>query len=104
MAFSKSFERELNSLFRQRTDWLRRKVGTATMGKPPNFSRKKVGAGIGKSTRTRVERLRRKTSEARVQRTRCLAGRTTTSKVGDLTTKRQSSKSGFPIVSGSPRG
>jgi hypothetical protein len=46
MAFSKSFERELNNLFRQRTDWLRRKVGTRTAGKPPKFGRKKVNAGI----------------------------------------------------------
>lgn len=46
MAFSKSFERELNSLFRQRTDWLRRKLGTSGAGKPPEFSRRKVGAGI----------------------------------------------------------
>jgi len=48
MAFSKSFERELNNLFRQRTDWLRRKLGTSKAGKPPEFSRKKVGAGIRK--------------------------------------------------------
>ncbi|MGD1103807.1 MAG: hypothetical protein ABSA59_17295 [Terriglobia bacterium] len=46
MAFSKSFERELNNLFRQRTDWLRRKLGTGRAGKPPEFSRKKVDAGI----------------------------------------------------------
>src|SRR5712692_9118329 len=46
MAFSKSFDSELNNLFRQRTDWLRRKLGTKTMGKPPQFGRKKVNAGI----------------------------------------------------------
>jgi hypothetical protein len=46
MAFSKSFERELNHLFHQRTDWLRRKVGTSKAGKPPEFGRKKVDAGI----------------------------------------------------------
>jgi hypothetical protein len=46
MAFSKSFERELNTLFRQRTDWLRRKLGSSRAGKPPEFSRKKVDAGI----------------------------------------------------------
>ena len=46
MAFSNSFERELNKLFRQRTDWLRRKLGTGRAGKPPHFSRKKVDAGI----------------------------------------------------------
>ena len=48
MAFSKTFERELNSLFRQRTDWLRRKLGTRGVGKPPEFSRRKVNVGIEK--------------------------------------------------------
>ncbi|HEY1663201.1 MAG TPA: hypothetical protein VGI03_12345 [Verrucomicrobiae bacterium] len=48
MAFSKTFERELNNLFRQRTDWLRRKLGERGVGKPPKFSRKKVNAGIKK--------------------------------------------------------
>jgi len=48
MAFSKSFERELNHLFRQRTDWLRRKLGKSGAGKPPEFSRKKVDSGIRK--------------------------------------------------------
>lgn len=46
MAFSKSFERELNSLFRRRTDWLRRKLGNSKAGKPPGFGRKRVNAGI----------------------------------------------------------
>jgi len=46
MAFSKSFERELNELFRQRTDWLRRKLGTRTPGAPPKFGRRKVNDGI----------------------------------------------------------
>jgi hypothetical protein len=46
MAFSKSFERKLNDLFGQRTDWLRRKLGTAGAGKPPVFRRKKVDDGI----------------------------------------------------------
>jgi hypothetical protein len=46
MAFSKTFERELNGLFRQRTDWLRRKLGHRGVGKPPKFSRSKVDAGI----------------------------------------------------------
>jgi hypothetical protein len=46
MAFSKSFEDELNKLFGQRTDWLRRKLGTSKAGKPPMFSRKKVDSGI----------------------------------------------------------
>jgi hypothetical protein len=48
MAFSKSFERELNNLFRQRTDWLRRRVGAKGAGKPPELSRKKIGKGIRK--------------------------------------------------------
>lgn len=48
MAFSKSFERELNSLFRQRTHWLRQELGSSGAGKPPEFSRKKVDAGISK--------------------------------------------------------
>src|ERR1700687_1252418 len=46
MAFSKTFERELNKLFRQRTDWLRRKLGTTGAGKPPEFGRKKGTSGI----------------------------------------------------------
>lgn len=46
MAFSKEFERELNRLFHQRTDWLRRTLGTNGSGKPPEFGRKKVNAGI----------------------------------------------------------
>jgi hypothetical protein len=37
MAFSTAFEGELNKLFRQRTDWLRRKLGTTGAGKHPNF-------------------------------------------------------------------
>src|ERR1700722_6204786 len=48
MAFSKTFERELNNLFRQRTDWLRRKLGARGIGKPPQFGRKKVDTGIEK--------------------------------------------------------
>jgi hypothetical protein len=48
MAFSKSFDRELNGLFGQRTHWLRRELGTKKTGKPPRFSRKKVDAGIRK--------------------------------------------------------
>ncbi len=48
MAFSKSFENELNKLFGQRTEWLRRKLGTSKAGKPPVFSRKKVDAGVRK--------------------------------------------------------
>lgn len=48
MAFSKTFEHELNNLFRQRTDWLRRKLGARGVGKPPEFSRRKVNVGIEK--------------------------------------------------------
>lgn len=48
MAFSKSFDRELNRLFRQRTDWLRRKLWTSGAGKPPKFDRRKVDSGIRK--------------------------------------------------------
>lgn len=46
MAFTKGFERELEGLFHQRTDWLRRKLGTQGVGKPPKFGRKKVDSGI----------------------------------------------------------
>ena len=46
MSFSKTFEDKLNSLFRQRTDWLRRELGHRGVGKPPDFSRGKVNAGI----------------------------------------------------------
>ena len=46
MAFSKSFESELDKLFRQRTHWLRLKLGTRGAGKPPEFSRTKVSDGI----------------------------------------------------------
>lgn len=48
MAFSKTFEGELNSLFRQRTYWLRQQLGTTGAGKPPHFGRKKVTQGISK--------------------------------------------------------
>lgn len=46
MAFSKTFERELNKLFRKRTHWLRQKLGTAGAGKPPVFNRETVKTGI----------------------------------------------------------
>jgi hypothetical protein len=48
MAFSKTFERELNKLFRKRTDWLRRRLGKMGAGKPPKFGRKQVTSGIEK--------------------------------------------------------
>jgi hypothetical protein len=46
MAFSKTFERELNKLFRKRTHWLRQKLGTTGAGQPPVFNRKTVKTGI----------------------------------------------------------
>src|SRR5208283_4798932 len=60
MAFSKTFERELNGLFRQRTDWLRRKLGARGIGKPPKFSRKKVNAGIAKLQKNASDALAQK--------------------------------------------
>lgn len=64
MAFSKSFERELNNLFRQRTDWLRRKLGTSRAGKPPEFRRKKVDAGILKLQAIASDALARKLAKS----------------------------------------
>lgn len=64
MAFSKSFERELNNLFRQRTDWLRRKLGSSKAGKPPEFSRKKVNAGIRKLQAIASDALARKLAKS----------------------------------------
>jgi hypothetical protein len=46
MALSKTFDRELNGLFHQRTAWLRQKLGSKIVGKRPKFGRKKVNAGI----------------------------------------------------------
>jgi hypothetical protein len=46
MAFSKAFERKLDSLFHQRTNWLRQELGKKRAGAPPAFGRKKVNAGI----------------------------------------------------------
>lgn len=48
MAFSNQFEKALDGLFRQRTHWLRTKLGDSKPGKPPEFSRKKVNVGIEK--------------------------------------------------------
>jgi hypothetical protein len=48
MGFSKSFEKELDKLFRQRTHWLRKELGRSTAGKPPVFNRKTVNKGIQK--------------------------------------------------------
>ncbi|MGC2744625.1 MAG: hypothetical protein WA672_15730, partial [Candidatus Angelobacter sp.] len=46
MGFSKTFERELNKMFRNRTHWLRRELGNRGAGKPPEFSRRNVNSGI----------------------------------------------------------
>lgn len=46
MAFSKAFERELDSLFRRRTHWLRQELGQRGAGKPPQFSRRTVNDSI----------------------------------------------------------
>ncbi|CAN5624687.1 hypothetical protein BH10PSE6_BH10PSE6_34390 [soil metagenome] len=46
MAFAKEFERQLSSLFDQRTAWLRRKLFTKKPGTPPHFGRIKVNLGI----------------------------------------------------------
>jgi len=48
MAFSKTFERELDKLFHKRTHWLLNEIGSKKPGKPPEFGRKKVTAGIKK--------------------------------------------------------
>lgn len=64
MAFSKSFERELDSLFRQRTHWLRRKLGAKGAGKPPEFGRGKIDAGITKLQAIASDGLARKLAKA----------------------------------------
>jgi len=46
MAFSKAFERKLDKLFHQRTNWLRQELGNKRAGAPPVFDRKKVDTGI----------------------------------------------------------
>src|SRR5947207_5250489 len=46
MAFSKSFERELDDLFVRRTHWLRQELGRKGAGKPPQFSRRTVNDAI----------------------------------------------------------
>jgi hypothetical protein len=60
MAFSKTFEGELNKLFRKRTHWLRQKLGTAGVGKPPVFNRKTVKAGIERLQQIASDALSRK--------------------------------------------
>jgi hypothetical protein len=46
MAFSNSFERELDKLFSRRTHWLRQELGRKGAGKPPEFSRTTVNNAI----------------------------------------------------------
>jgi len=48
MAFSRQFERQLDRLFRKRTQWLRSKLGLKRTGKPPIFSRRVVNRGISR--------------------------------------------------------
>ena len=64
MAFSKTFERELNELFNQRTYWLRQKLGTTGAGKPPEFGRKKVKSGIRKLQEIASDALARKLAKS----------------------------------------
>ena len=64
MAFSKSFDLELDRLFRQRTHWLRRELGTKKTGKPPRFKRKKVDAGIRKLQTIASEALAHKLAKS----------------------------------------
>ncbi len=60
MAFSKSFERELNKLFLRRTHWLRGELGKQGAGKPPDFRRKTVNNGIHKLQEIASNALARK--------------------------------------------
>lgn len=46
MAHARSFEKELDRLFKQRTHWLRSAIGSNRPGKPPEFKRKTVNKGI----------------------------------------------------------
>ena len=68
MAFSGSFERELIRLFRQRTHWLRQKLGTTGAGKPPSFGRKKVGVGIRKLQEIASDELAQKLAKSEFDR------------------------------------
>ena len=64
MAFSKTFERELDSLFRKRTEWLRRELGARRVGKPPEFSRKRVNTGIEKLQKIASDALAHKLAKS----------------------------------------
>lgn len=46
MAFSKTFERELDKLFYRRTHWLRRAIGAKKPGQPPKFDHNQVKKSI----------------------------------------------------------
>src|SRR5437016_4278403 len=48
MAFSRTFERELDNLFVRRTHWLRQKLGRKGARKPPQFSRTTVNKAVAK--------------------------------------------------------
>jgi hypothetical protein len=64
MAFSRTFERELHHLFDQRTHWLRRRLGVRGAGKPPQFGRNKVNAGIRRLQVTASDALAHKLAKA----------------------------------------
>jgi len=64
MAFSKSFERELDKMFRQRTHWLRSELGKKKAGQPPVFGRKKVDKAIDKLQRIASDALAQKTAKS----------------------------------------
>jgi hypothetical protein len=48
MAHTKSFEKELDKLFKDRTRWLHSVIGSKKPGKPPEFKRRNVDRGIDK--------------------------------------------------------
>jgi hypothetical protein len=64
VAFSKTFERNLDALFRQRTHWLRSQLGAKGAGKPPLFRRKNVNKGIRALQATASDALARKLAKA----------------------------------------
>jgi len=97
MAFSKTFERELNNLFRQRTDWLRRKLGAKGAGKPPKFGRKKVNAGIRRLQEKASDALARKLAKAEFNM--LVLERTIMSQVEALKIRKRNSKNGSPAGS-----
>jgi hypothetical protein len=64
MAFSKTFGRKLDALFRRRTHWLRSQLGAKGAGKPPQFGRKNVNWGIRELQSTASDALARKLAKA----------------------------------------